>query len=83
MSGGLVNSEGGIRKEDMYNSLVRRQPTPTHSSHFIASPPLFFAELTHEYQVKFVGCDTAANKIDCLRKAPYEKIYTHMQTQRM
>jgi len=33
--------------------------------------------------VKFVSCDTAANKIDCLRKAPYEKIYTHMQTQRM
>ncbi|KAH0593279.1 hypothetical protein MHUMG1_09001 [Metarhizium humberi] len=30
--------------------------------------------------VRFVGCDSAADKINCLRKAPYEKIYQHMQT---
>jgi hypothetical protein len=30
--------------------------------------------------VKFVGCDGAANKIQCLRDAPYEKIYQHAQT---
>jgi acetylcholinesterase len=30
--------------------------------------------------VKFVGYDGAANKIQCLRDAPYEKIYQHAQT---
>lgn len=31
-------------------------------------------------QVKFVGCGSATNKVTCLRKAPYEKIYQHQGT---
>jgi hypothetical protein len=30
--------------------------------------------------VQYVGCASAGDKIDCLRKVPYSKIYEHMQS---
>lgn len=36
--------------------------------------------LIEDLKVNFVGCSTATDKIACLRKAPYEKLYQHQGT---
>lgn len=41
------------------------------------------AQPAFDAMAKTAGCGSAADKLDCLRKAPYEAIYAAVQEQRM
>ncbi|KAL5335517.1 Alpha/Beta hydrolase protein [Aspergillus crustosus] len=73
VSSHLVANEGD--NEDLFAGAIMLSGGPMKVDGQDRAQPVFDA------MAKRAGCDTAADKLDCLRKAPFEAIYAAVQEQ--